>query len=120
VTGKTIDFAFYNLVWYYTGVSKLDITEESRALGRWLGISHRVRSDMCYWILTVSGKVIANTTVQHITRLDYEDPNIIKQIEAFNTALTNQLDDTKFQTPRQPSYFTLRMNRRMLRQMKQK
>jgi hypothetical protein len=49
---------------------------------------------MCYWILTVSGKVIVNTTVQH------EDPNINKQIEAFNTALTNQLDDTKFQTPK--------------------
>jgi hypothetical protein len=62
---------------------------------------------MCYWILTVSGKVIANTTVQHVTRLDHEDPNINKQIDAFNTALTNRLDDTKFQTPKTANIFYL-------------
>ena len=53
VTGKTpdiseyIDFDFYDLVWYYPGVHP-SISEDNRMLGRWLGVSHRIGSDMWY------------------------------------------------------------------------
>ena len=95
------------MVWYYTGVQKQDTAEEPRALGRWLGISHRVRSDMCYWILTGSGKVIASTNVQHVTRLDQEDPSIAKQIEEFETKLNERLDDKNFRIDETKGVFYL-------------
>ena len=72
LTGDTIDisewldFDFYERVSYWDQ-KKMDMTDEQAKLGRWLGIAHRVGSDMTYWILTESGKVIARSTVQHVT-----------------------------------------------------
>jgi hypothetical protein len=48
----------------------MDMASEQARLGRWLGIAHRVGSDMTYWILTETGNVIARSTVQHITTSD--------------------------------------------------
>ena len=91
VTGNTVDiseycdFEFYDLVWFHAGGNhKLETTEDARRLGRWLGISHWVGSDMCYWIMTESGKMIANTTVQHVVRTDLEDPATKARIDGFN------------------------------------
>ena len=67
VTGETpdisewLDFTFYDLVWWWDRGQKPDVTDETRKLARWLGISHRVGSDMCYWLVTVGGKVISKT-----------------------------------------------------------
>ena len=44
------DFDFYDLVWYHTGLHP-NFNDENRTLSRWLGISKRIGSDMCYWIL---------------------------------------------------------------------
>eukprot|EP00970_Alexandrium_tamarense_P000826 scaffold95_cov108-Alexandrium_tamarense.AAC.11 len=70
--------------------------KDSRALGRWPGVSHRVGSDMCYWIMPVSGQMISETTVQHVTRFDLENAEIAAAVEEFNSALTARLDDTNF------------------------
>lgn len=103
VTGQTpdiseyCDFGFYDLVWYYKSPgAKLDTTEEARALGRWLGVSHRVGSDLSYWILTAAGKVISSSTVQHVIQVEFLDPEIKRLIDAFNTRVTQRLDDTNF------------------------
>lgn len=54
LTGDTIDisewldFEFYDLVWYWDQ-KKMDMTDEQARIGRWLGIAHRVGSDMTYW-----------------------------------------------------------------------
>ena len=64
VTGKTpdisefCDFDFYDLVWYHTGVHP-SVGKQNREIGRWLGVSENVGSDMCYWILNNNVKVIA-------------------------------------------------------------
>ncbi|KAL7537429.1 hypothetical protein ACHAWF_005759 [Thalassiosira exigua] len=59
VTGKTpdisefCDFDFHDLVcWYHAGVHR-GVGQQNRELGRWLGVSEHVGSDMCYcyWIL---------------------------------------------------------------------
>ena len=92
------DFDFYDLVWYHTGVHP-SISEENRELGHWLGVSHRVGSEMCYWIMTASGKVISETTVQHVTRNDMLDSNIASQIEGFDKTLNERLDDSNFTLP---------------------
>ena len=47
---------------------RLATTDDNVTLGRWLGISHKIGSDMCYWVLIVSGDVIARTTVKSVTR----------------------------------------------------
>jgi hypothetical protein len=45
---------------------KIEIDGSGRRLARWLGVAHRVGSNLCYWLLLESGKVIAHTTVQHV------------------------------------------------------
>jgi hypothetical protein len=101
VTGKIphiseyCDFDFYDLVWYFPGVHP-SISQDNRALGRWVGVSHRIGSDMCYWIITSDGIPISESTVQHVTRDDMLEPEIMNQIEEFNEALTTRLDDSNF------------------------
>ena len=51
---------------------------------------------MCYWILTVSGKIIARTTVQHVTREDLLDQHLGDKIKEFNKALEIRMEDTNF------------------------
>ena len=104
VTGKMpdiseyCDFDFYDLVWYFPDVHP-SISQENRALGRWLGVSHRIGSDMCYWILTKNGNVVADTTVQHVIRDEQLDPDIKQDIDAFNLAVNERLSDHNFMIP---------------------
>ena len=93
-----LDFNFYDLVWYFREKHP-SISDDNKALGRWLGVSHRVGSDMCYWILQENGQVIAETTVQHVTTADLRDPNIKSRVEEFNTNVNERLDDTNFRLP---------------------
>jgi hypothetical protein len=51
---------------------------------------------MCYWFIPESGKLIANTSVQHVIRDEYLNPDIKLQIDKFNTNLVERLDDTNF------------------------
>ena len=101
VTGKTsniskyCDFDLYDLVWYHTGIHP-NFNDENRSLGRWSGVSHRIGIDMCYWVLTKSGKVISETTVQNVTRYDMLDADTAAQVEIFNTAINQRLDETHF------------------------
>ena len=103
VTGQTpdisewLDFEFYDLVWFYDA-KKMELDKDGKRLARWLGVSHRIGSDLCYWLVTENGKVIARTTVQHVTRDDYLDDKVKQQIEQFDTNLENRLDDTNFYT----------------------
>ena len=60
LTGYTIDisecleFEFYDLVWFWN--NQLDDT--TPMLGQWIGVSHRVGSALCYWIISEKGKVL--------------------------------------------------------------
>ena len=48
-----LEFEFYDLVWFCNNQS-----DDTKAmLGRWLGVSHRVGSALCYWILSEKEKV---------------------------------------------------------------
>ena len=72
ITGETpdileyIDFEFYDWVWYWD----LPGDDENPKLGRWLGVSHRIGSAMCYYVLTDKAQIISRSTVQHVPRVD--------------------------------------------------
>jgi hypothetical protein len=72
------------------------MTEEQRLIGRWLGIAHRVGSDMTYWVLTKSGRIIARSTVQHITTTDMQQEAIRQLMEVFDTSITARFADEHF------------------------
>jgi hypothetical protein len=97
-TGQTIDisewldFEFYDWVWYLDE-KKTDMTKDQEEVGRWLGIAHRIGSDMTYLILTKGGKVIAWSTVQHITLLDMAKDAVKAAVQDFESAVNTRLDE---------------------------
>ena len=100
LTGETpdisewLDFSFYDLVWYH--VASNDMSTNGRRLGRWLGISHRVGSSLCYWVLTQAGHVLSTTTVQHVIATDMSNPELERAVTSFNNAIHARLDDSNF------------------------
>ena len=88
-----LDFEFYDLVWWLDRPTKPDFTDYTRRLARWLGVSHRVGSDLCYWLITESGKIIWKTSVEHVTRNDYLQEDLKKEIEEFNERFEQCLSD---------------------------
>ena len=94
VTGETpeiseyIDFGFYNLCWYKenTGMGETK-------MGRWLGVSHKTRSLMSFWILTPSCRVVSRTSVQRITNLELQEETNKRRITAFDDAVKEYLLD---------------------------
>ena len=98
LTGETpdisewLDFSFYDLVRYHKASN--DTSTDKRQLGRWLGVSHRVGSALCYWVLTKSGKVISSTTVQHVTQGDNAHQDTHHRIQVFDVAVQEHLSDT--------------------------
>jgi hypothetical protein len=101
ITGETpdisewLDFEFYDRVWYYNQ-KKIKIDGSGRCLACWLGVAHRVGSDLCYWLLLESGKVIARTTVQHVVRDNYLNDDIRREIERFDQLVDERLSDQYF------------------------
>lgn len=96
ITGDTpdisewIDFTFYDWVWFW---HPPDGSENPR-IGRWLGVSHRVGSALCYWVLTSTGRVVARTTVQHITEEDMSRDDVKVKMDAFRDSISRFLSDT--------------------------
>jgi hypothetical protein len=90
-----LDFDFYDRVWYWDK-PKMSMTDEQARIGRWLGIAHRIGSEMTYWILTETGTVIARSTVQHITVSDMATDAIKTRVHAFDANLLTRLDDENF------------------------
>ena len=85
------DFEFYDLVWYRPH-GKLNEGQKAE-LALWIGVSHCVGSDLCYWILPKSGIVQLHTTVQHVTAEGYADESIKARIEEFQRSIKEQIND---------------------------
>jgi hypothetical protein len=81
----------------YWDQKMMDMTDKQAKLGRWIGIAHQVGCDMTYWILTETGKVIARSTVQHITMTDMATDNMKTRVKTFDDNLLTRLDDENFQ-----------------------
>jgi hypothetical protein len=97
VTGKTpdmsecLDFGFYDHVSY-----KENAGLSETAVGRWLGVSHRVGGLMSCWVLTQRATVISQTTAQRVTNLEKETKEIkeIKEsIKEFDTEISRRFKE---------------------------
>ena len=62
---------------------------------------------MCYWILTKSGTVIAETSVQYVTQDDMLDATTAHQVATFNATVIERLDDATFHIINNEGGFTL-------------
>jgi hypothetical protein len=85
ITGETpdvseyIDFDFYNWVLYQSnaGLGEVEVS-------CWLGVSHRVRQLMSYWLLPESGIPISATTVQRMTNDEKSTDEIQKRMVQYD------------------------------------
>ena len=66
-------------------------------LGQWLGVSHRVRSALCYWILSEKG-FFSQTTVQYLTAKEPRDPGVQERIRDYHGSLRDVLGSEYFGT----------------------
>jgi len=73
---ECLDFEFYDRVWWWDRGDKISSTEDPKRLGRWLGTSHRVGGNTCYWIIAESGNIVSKSTVQHVIKDDFLNPNV--------------------------------------------
>jgi Reverse transcriptase (RNA-dependent DNA polymerase) len=87
-----LDFSFYDLVWFWHTPGE----DNNPQMGRWLGVAHRIGSELCYYILVGNGSVAARTTVQHITELEQRDPVTVARVAAFDAGLDERLNDPQF------------------------
>ena len=88
-----LDFEFYDLVWWWDRGDKNSSTADPKRLARWLGISHRIGSDMCYWLITESGQIISKSSVQHVIKDNFLNPNVKEAIEKINKKLVEKLNE---------------------------
>ena len=87
-----LDFDLYDRVWFWDAPHK----EENPKPGRWLGVSHRIGSALCYWVIDAKGQVLACTTVQHVTDQELKSDDIRTQFEHLDSGLTERLRDDNF------------------------
>jgi hypothetical protein len=80
----------------------IDLTNRTLMMRRndWEGglayLTHRVGSDLCYWIVTDSGQVVLKTSVEHVTREDYLNEDRKAKVKEFEKKLGQRLDDSNF------------------------
>jgi hypothetical protein len=94
VTGETVDISEYLNFGFYDRVSyKENAGLGAPAIGRWLGVSHRVDGLMSYWVLTQTGTVISRTTVQRITNLEKETDEFKESIREFDIEISRRFKE---------------------------
>ena len=100
LTGGTIDiyewleFEFYELLWFWNNQSD----DTKTILGQWLGVLHRVGSDVCYWTLSEKGKVLSQTKVQNLTSEEPRDSDVQERIRDYHGSLEDALRSEDFGT----------------------
>ena len=89
-----LTLSFMTLLWWWDRGDKNSSTVDPKRLARWLGISHRIGSDLCYWLITESGQIISKSSIQHVIKDNFINPDIKVTIENFNKRLVKRLDDS--------------------------
>ena len=79
-----------------SGFETHHIKEENPRPSCWLGVSHQIRSELCYSVIGHKGDVFSRTTAQHITEQDLRSDDIHKQFEQLDSSLNECLSDHNF------------------------
>ena len=101
---ELIDFQLYDRVWFWDKPG----SEDPPKPGRWLGISHRVGSALCYWIIDGNHKnpIKSRTTVQHVTENDLKVDEIRRQFDKLDELIEERCDPTNSQVREDvPSFY---------------
>ena len=78
-----MEFGFYELVFYIVNVpGKFPLPK--RKIGRWLGPSKQISSDLVFKVLTKAGNIVTTSAVFPVTALDRDLPGIKQQIADFD------------------------------------
>ena len=94
ITGETVDISEYLDFGFYDHVSyKENAGLGMTAIGRWLGVSHRVGGLMSYWVLTQNGTVISRTTVQRITNLEKQTDEVKASITEYDVEISRRFKE---------------------------
>ena len=67
-------------------------------LVRCIGVSHRLGSEICYWIISDKVRVLSCTTIQHLTDEKPRDPNFQECIHDYHEYLEDALGSEYFGT----------------------
>ena len=86
---KWTDYYFYDLYWYWATPNDWD----NPNLGGWLGVYHRICRSLCCLILNNIGTVLANITVQHVTRDEIANTEIINRIRYYHKKLKKEIGE---------------------------
>jgi hypothetical protein len=73
-----------------------ETTRAVRKLGRWLGVSNWVGSELTFWVLMQACQVVNQSTIQYVTIEDRLNSEIEAQINEFNKDIDTWLDNTGF------------------------
>ena len=89
LTGETLDISEWTYFGYYDLCQYWDkqISAEIPKIGKQLGVTHRVGRQLCYWILTDKGTVIAKNTAQHLMQGEVTTDDCERCITQFHKKL---------------------------------
>jgi len=87
---KWIEFGFYEYVWFLHTPTN-DMLDETTQIGRWLGAAHNVSSNLCYYVLSITGHVLARATVRRVTDTEMQDPNVKTKLAEFDRTINSSL-----------------------------
>ncbi len=96
LTGDTIDisewieFDFYDLIICWDDREN----DTKQSIGRWLGPSHHIGSALCYYILTEKATFLSRTSVQHITKEEFETAEMRDRVVENHETLNKHIDTT--------------------------
>jgi Reverse transcriptase (RNA-dependent DNA polymerase) len=85
-------FEWYEYVWYLDPA--VQFPEDAKKLGRWIGVAHDVGSPMTFWVLPMSCKVIARSTVTSLSDDDMADPVVLSKLADLDLAIKERIGDT--------------------------
>jgi len=94
LTGNTLDILEYLEYEGYQPVWILNLgslSEETRIIGRRLGVSHRIGQAMCFWVSPPSGIPIIRTTIQVIIQDELCCKEIQDHLASFNRGIQEKM-----------------------------
>ncbi len=81
-------FDVYEPVWYYKPNA---FPNDKRFIGRWLGEAHKIGQAMCYWVLMITGKPIARSTLQSISEAELKMEVVKSELKIFGKTVITKL-----------------------------